>query len=285
MKTSMSNTWKPIWTLLFTAAVAFGAAADDATPPAAPASAPEKSFTGTVVSLNANEHLLRVNGWFFQKRAFNLGDNCVYSQPGNDNATVNSFRPGEKVKVSYQDRHGVLIADRVEQIPMRVEGTITALNPAKHTLTVRGTAVHREFQLPADCQIELRGDKTGTLDDIKTGDYVTVTYETPNDTPTAREIAQTSQEFSGSVTAIDLDERTVKAKTMLGSKEFHLADNCAIMVNGQPNGRLADLRPEEKVVFNYDDINGVNVVNRIAPESSSAPSAAQGRVATTGQGY
>lgn len=272
--------------LLFTVAAAFSAAADDAASPAvtpaSPAATPtisEKSCTGTVVSMDANEHVLRVKGWFFQHREYNLGNNCVYSQPGNDNAPINTLRPGEKVKVSYQDRHGVLIADRVEEIPMRVEGTITALNSTNHMLTVRDTISH-QFRLPDNCQIELRGDKTGTLDDIKVGDYVTVTYETPNDTDTACQIAQTSQKFSGSVTAIDLESRTVKAKTMFESKDFHLADHCAIMVNGQPNGKLADLRPEEKVVLSYDDVNGVNVVTRIAPESSASQ---PNRVATTGE--
>ena len=279
MKTSTLKAWKPVWMLSFTVAAALSAAADDATSPAVTPTMPEKSYTGTVVLMDANAHVLRVKGWFFQHRAFNLGDNCVYSQPGNDNATVNTLRPGEKVKVSYQDRHGVLIADRVEEIPMRAEGTIMALNTTNHMVTVRNTISH-QFRLSDNCQIELRGNKTGTLDDIKIGDYVTVTYETPNDTPTAREIAQTSQEFSGSVTAIDLDSRTVKAKTLLESKDFHLADHCAIVVNGQPNGRLADLRPEEKIVLSYDDINGVNVVTRIAPESSASQTS---RVATTGQ--
>ena len=281
MKTSTLKAWKPVWMLSFTVAAALSAAADDATAPAvAPAPAtPEKNSTGTVASMDINAHVLRVKGWLFQNRTFNLGNNCIYSEPGNDNATINSLRPGEKVKVSYQDQHGVLIADRVEEVPMRVEGTITALNSTNHMLTVRDTISHH-CRLTGRCQVELRGDKTGTLDDIKLGDYVTVTYETPNDKPTAREIAQTSQEFSGSVTAIDLDSRTVKAKAMFDSKEFHLADRCAIMVNGQPNGKLADLRPEEKVVLSYDDINGVNVVTRIAPESSASQSQAS-RVATT----
>lgn len=285
MKMSILKAWKPVWMLLFTVVAAFSAAADDATSPAVASptvtpTTPEKSSTGTVVSMDTNEHMLRVKGWFFQNRTFNLGNNCVYSEPGNDNAPINTLRPGEKVKVNYQDRHGVLIADRVEEVPMRMEGTITALNSTNHMLTVRDT-ITQQFRLPDNCQIELRGGKTGTLDDVKVGDYVTVTYETPNDKPTAREIAQTSQEFSGSVTAIDLDSRTVKAKTMFESKNFHLADHCAIMVNGQPDGKLADLRPEEKVVLSYDDINGVNVVTRIAPESSaSQPS----RVATTTTG-
>ena len=36
------------------------------------------------------------------------------------------------------------------------------------------------------------------------------------------------------------------------------------MIDGKINGRLADLKPNDKLVFSYDEINGVNVANRIA---------------------
>jgi hypothetical protein len=37
------------------------------------------------------------------------------------------------------------------------------------------------------------------------------------------------------------------------------------VINGKINGQLADLKPNDKLVFSYDEINGVNVANRIAP--------------------
>ncbi len=81
----------------------------------------------------------------------------------------------------------------------------------------------------------------------------------------ARQIAQTSIEFTGTLTAIDLGEKTLKASAGFSSKKFNVADNCAIVINGKPDGRLSDLRPDEKLVFSYNNIKGVNVVNRIAP--------------------
>lgn len=263
MKTSNTNSWKPVCISLLAAFAAYGALADDSS--ATPTGAPVKSYTGTVQSLDRTEHVLYLKGWLGQRKAFNVGDNCAYSEPGVDNGPITSLRPGEKVDVSYQDRHGVLIADHVRQIPMRVEGTVTAIDPANHTLTVRDGAFKRPLHLADNCQIMLRDGKAGTFDDVKAGSYVTVTYETPGDVMTAREIAQTSIEFTGTLTAIDLEDRTVKAKTVFGTKRFHLGDTCAVVINGQPNGKLADLRPDEKVVVNYDEINGVNVVERIAP--------------------
>ena len=278
----MINTWKPVCLSLVAAIATFRATADEqSTPPANPVSAPEKNYTGTVVSFDKNEHVLYLKGWLAQHKAFNVGDNCAYSESGNGNVPISALRPGEKVDVSYQDRHGVLIADRIHQILMRFEGTVTAINPTNHTLVVRQSPLNRQLRLADDCQIVLRDGKAGGLDDIKTGSYVTVMYEMPGDVMTAREISQTSLEFTGTVTAIDLEERTVKAKAVFGSKQFHLADQCAVVINGQPNGKLADLRPDEKVVFNYDEINGVNVVDRIAPASAASHNAAD-HVAATG---
>jgi hypothetical protein len=44
---------------------------------------------------------------------------------------------------------------------------------------------------------------------------------------------------------------------------------------------LSDLRPDEKLVFSYDEVNGVDVVNRIAPDNGTA---APNAVVLTGPG-
>jgi hypothetical protein len=157
------------------------------------------------------------------------------------------------------------VADRVDQEPMRYEGMVTAINPQNQTLTVHVRGMDKTFQIADGCGVVLRDDKSGTLADIQVGNHVTVTYETPQDTLMAREIAQTSAIFTGTLTAIDLDERTVKAKAMFETKKFELADNCAIVINGKTDGQLSDLKPDDELVLSYDDINGINVVNRIAP--------------------
>ena len=112
--------------------------------------------------------------------------------------------------------------------------------------------------------------------DIQVGNYVTVMYETPNDAPTARLIAQTSESFAGTLTAIDLGERTVKAKTLFDSKKFNLANNCVVIIDGKTDAQLRDLKPDDKLVFSYDEINGVNVANRIALDHGGTNSNAVG---------
>lgn len=260
MKTTKSSNWTAVCAAFLTTTAVFRASADG------PATAvrPEKNYTGMIVSVDPKELTLEAKGFLLSKR-FNLGAACSYAALDKASATAADLRPGEKVAIRYQDANGVLVADRVEQLPMRYEGMVKAVDPGAHTLTLHLRGRDESFQIANDCGVELRDDKSGTLVDVQAGDHVTVTYEKPGGKLTARQIAQTSLEFTGTLTAIDLGDKTVKAKSAFASKKFNVGDDCAIVVNGKPAGRLGDLKPNDRLVFNYDEINGVNVVNRIAP--------------------
>ncbi len=234
------------------------------------AAGPEKTYTGQVISVDPQDHMLNVKSWMFSNQEFNLGANCTYMLLGVNNGTVGDIRPGQKITVRYVDSQGVRIADRIDQNPMQYEGMVTAIDSNKHLLTLHRNGMNQPVQIADGCNVTLRDNKLGVLGDIQPGDHVTVTYETPNGMPTARQIAQTSIAFTGKLTAIDLDEKTVKAKGGMETMKFNLANNCAIVINGRPDGKLSQLQPNERLQFNYDSINGVNVVNRIAPAPEGA---------------
>ena len=285
MKNSPMTAWMAVCVAGLTTMAAVSVLASQPATAAKPAQnqCPKKNYTGMVTSVDPQEHVVSVKGWWLLPyKRFSLGDTCVYTMLDNNPGMFNDLRPGEKVKVTYQDAHGVLIADRIEQLPMRYEGMVAAIDPARHSLTLHQHFLDTQLQLPSKCVVTLRGDKPGTFADIKPGSHVTVTYETPDGVPTARQIAQTSDLFTGTLTAIDLNSRTVKAQSLLETKKFSLADNCAIVINGKPDGRLTNLRPDEKLDFSFNDVNGVNVVNRIAPAENAASSAqVSGSVAGT----
>ena len=140
-------------------------------------------------------------------KKFNLGAACTCISWDGKSVTIDDLRPGEKITVGYQDVNGVLVADRVEQQPVSFEGMVKAIDPSTHQLTMHHGGLDKTFQIATDCTVLLRDDKTGRLADIQPGNHVTVTYETPEGTPTARQIAQTSIEFTGTLTAIDLEEK------------------------------------------------------------------------------
>ena len=274
MKTKALRTWTAVYVSVLTMAGAPTSSADDT----ATNAIPHKSYTGTVVSVDAKEHTLGLEG-FFTSKTFNLGDNCAYTFADKGAGAIGDLHPGQRVEVVYQEAHDVLVADRVTQEPMCYEGTVKACEPVQRTIILHGRGRDKTFPIAGDCKVVLRGDKPGSLADIQTGNYVTVTYEIPNNKPTAREIAQTSETFTGSLTAIDLDTKTVKAKSLLDTKKFNLGDNCAIVINGKIDGQLADLKPNDKLVFSYDEINGVNVASRIAlvgrPQATETPQGSQ----------
>jgi hypothetical protein len=273
MKTKALRAWAAVCLSALTATAGYRALADDASANAT-AAKPDKDYTGTIVSVDPKEHTLQVKSFPFSNKKFNLGDACTYTIVGQDSGTVGDLRPGQKVTVGYQDAHGVLVADRVTQQPMRDEGMVKAVDPATQTLTLDQGMMDKKFQLPADCEVTLRGDRAGTVADIQPGNHVLITYEVPDGKATARQIAQTSETFTGDLTAIDLDQKTIKAKAMFTSKKFNLGDDCAVVINGKPNGKLTDLRPGESLIFSYNNINGVNVVDRIAPAKGSGSAVA-----------
>lgn len=269
MKTLKLKSWMAVGTALLITATATRALADQpaaATTPA-PAQREVSSYTGTVAAVDPNEHVLSVKGWLSNK-SFNLGGSCAFVVLDKPAATAADLRPGEKVLVTYQNVQGVRIATRVVQQPMQYTGMVKTVDANKRTLTLRRSPGEKQLQLAGDCKIVLRDEKSGAFGDIRPGDHVTVTYETPGGKAVARQIAQTSQEFTGTLTAIDLGEKTLKAKSFFDSKKFNVANNCAIVINGKPEGRLSDLRPDARLVFSYDEISGVNVVNRIAPATT-----------------
>ena len=276
MKTKVLRAWAAVCLSALTATAGYRALADDASANAA-AAKPDKTYTGTIVSVDQKEHMLEAKSFPFSNKKFNLGDTCTYTIVGQDTGTVGDLRPGQKVTVSYQDAHGVLVADRVTQQPMRDEGMVKAIDPATQTLTLHLAVVDKKFQLPADCEVTLRGDRAGTIADIQPGNHVLITYEVPNGKATARQIAQTSETFTGDLTAIDLDQKTLKAKAMFATKKFTMGDDCAVVINGKPNGKLTDLKPGESLTFSYDIVNGVNVVNRIAPANGSGSAVAENK--------
>jgi len=273
MKTTRSKNWMAVCAAVLTAAAAYRVSADDASAKAT-AAKPDKTYTGTVVSVDPKENMLDVKAFPFSNKKFNLGDTCTYTIVGKDTGAIGDLRPGQRVTVSYQDAHGVLVADRVTQQPMRDEGMVKAVDPATQTLTLHLGVMDKTFELPADCEVTLRGDKSGTVADIQPGNHVLITYEVPNGKPTAREIAQTSATFTGDLTAIDLDQKTMRAKATFTARKFNVGDDCAIVVNGKPDGKLTDLRPGESLMFSYDEVNGVNIVNRIAPAEAQKSSLA-----------
>lgn len=185
------TSWKAFVAMMLIAVV-LRAPAD----PAQQARQPEKNYTGVVICVDTNKQVFRIKRPLFPAKQFAYCDKCeitmLYVMLKDGAGTMGDLRPGEKVIVSYQDSHGVHIADRVEQQRMQFSGTVKEINPGKHQLTLHRRFSDKRMNIAPDCITVLGADTTGTLADIHSGDHVVVIYETPGGNPMAWQITKTN---------------------------------------------------------------------------------------------
>lgn len=103
------------------------------------------------------------------------------------------------------------------------------------------------------------------------GERATIRYARIGDTLVAEEIATPQATLVGKLDAMDPKADTVMVK----GHEFHLGDDCAIVVGGKGNAPLSDLYVGGRVAIDYRNVDGVWVASRIAPATVTAPERAQ----------
>jgi len=69
-------------------------------------------FTGTIQAVDATSRTIKVEG-AHGERKFNLADSCPIVINGRLNGGMSDLRIGDRVSLSYEDRNGVLVANRV----------------------------------------------------------------------------------------------------------------------------------------------------------------------------
>ncbi|HEV2693930.1 MAG TPA: hypothetical protein VG347_13635 [Verrucomicrobiae bacterium] len=226
----------------------------------------DKTYTGTVSSIDPQTHVLGVQGWTTLSKKFIFNDSCTFAQLDKNKASAKDLRIGERVSVSFEEVNGAVVANRVQQEAMRFEGTVKDINLKTNLMVLHQTALDKELLLPVDCKIVLYDGKPGALADIESGDHVMAIFETPNATPIARQILKVSIPFKATLSAVDAEKQTVTARTSSATKTFAVAANCVYAVNGLTDAKIKDLnvRLGDHFVFSYETINGVETVSRIA---------------------
>lgn len=225
--------------------------------------AKEPSYTGILTTVNANENALTVRR-FPLKKSFSIGEGCGFTLADGQEGKLADLQPGHKVTVTYLNASGVAVARHIRQVDLALKGSIDAIDRHARVMSVRQGWLLRKFQLPPDCQVTLRDNREGALDDLKVGHPVRVTYRDTEGARSAYRVEQKNWEFSGVIDAIDATAKTVKARQMFDDKKFSLARDCRIIANGNKDARLPDLKIGEKAEFTYELVNGVAIVHRIS---------------------
>ncbi|MDB6065617.1 MAG: hypothetical protein JWR26_1825 [Pedosphaera sp.] len=225
--------------------------------------AKEKTCSGTITAVSASEKIVKVQSFLFNK-TFVVGDNCSMTGADARQATLADLRAGQKVEIRYKDA-GVLIANRISQEKLSLSGEVQMIDREAHVLRVRDSSGAKTMRIVDNCPVLLIGDNRGTLEDVKLGNRVTVVYESPGGQFVARRIEQKSVLFVGILDGINARDRTLSlGKKFLGDKRFHLADRCPIVIDGKSDAKLSDLRLGQRYELSYENVDGVNVANRVA---------------------
>lgn len=219
-------------------------------------------FKGTVRQVHKVEKTVSVKN-FWGTRTFALADDCRITLEESSGGALKDLEPGHRVTVDYVRHDGVRIAREIKQENLEYTGHIAALDPTNRTLRVKSRVLDRVFSAGPDCPVIFRDGRSHDFAELKLGHRVTVTYLTPDKAHLARRINQGSLEFSGKVEALDAGTDTVKAGGLASSRTFRLGDGCQIVVAGQPGGELKNLRIGDRVLFHYEDVDGVLVANRL----------------------
>ena len=258
--------------LLVSAALALSVKADQQ----ATETIKEKAWTGFLTAVNVRNQTLTARHGLLT-RVFNLGGKCPITTMDKQAAALADLVPGEKVQIHYQEVGGVLVANRVAEQALRYDGRLHAFDPQVAALTMEQAPVLKPFRAPktfhmaADCKVLLRNGDKGSVADLQPGGRVSVIYNLAHGTPVAYRIRDLSLEFVGTVKGIDLEGRTVEAGEKSATKKFKLADNCRLVLGNEKLGRPKDLQVGQKYRFTYEQVNGINVVDWIAPTGQPSP--------------
>jgi Cu/Ag efflux protein CusF len=243
----------------------------------------EKTWTGTLTAVNAQNKTLTGKEWLVTK-TFNLGGNCPIATLDKQQAALSDLRPGEKVKVYYEDVEGVLVARRIAECPLHYDGIVHSVEPKTGTVMMEEAPLYQPFRAPhtfriaSDCKLLMRNGQNGTLADVQPGDRISVLYELPGGSPIAYRIRDRSLAVIGTVEAIDFTTRRVQAREAAGEKPFAVANHCRIILSGEKTGTLKDLATGHRYKFTYEEVNGVNVLDRIAPVQGAKPAETASRM-------
>ena len=227
----------------------------------------QRTFSGNIKSVDEKERTIAVET-FWSTKTFTAGDHCAVQMEDKPVAMLKDLRPGNHVEVNYVMKDGVKVASRISQKDATFTGHISAIDPVKRTFVVRSGLTGKTFVAADDCKIVIRNEGSRGLSDLKIGHKVTVRYASTMQGYLAHKVDQNSLVFSGTVEAVDVTTDTVKAKQFLVGRKFKLGDDCPIIINGMAGGKLSDLRIGDQLLFNYEDVDGVLIANRISRESS-----------------
>jgi hypothetical protein len=162
---------------------------------------------------------------------------------------------------SVRHAHGLLLGDNVH-VGESVEVRLTPDQRVQHTHIIGATDTGKSTLLFNLIRQDIEnGDGVGVLDPH--GDLID------------RILGVVPESRIDDVVLVDPSDANfpVGFNILFGVKQFNLADNCSIVLDGRTDAPFIKLRLGQRLTINYDDVNGVNVANRIGPAEAAREAA------------
>jgi hypothetical protein len=157
-------------------------------PLAAGAAEKEKSWTGMLSAVRGTRSVTVMDA--LQTKTFNIGRDCIVTV-NSKAAALNDLRPGVQVVIRYQHADGALVADSIAEKVLRCTGSVRSIDSQGRVATLEPKSVvglvapGRIFRFDRNCEVTHRNGQSGTLEEVKPGDKITILYTLSNGAPMA----------------------------------------------------------------------------------------------------
>ena len=131
-------------------------------------------------------------------------------------------------------------------------GRVVSINPQEHMLKAKGWLFAKTFNLGDSCRYNLLENHTGSIEDLRPGQKVTIGYREVNGVRVANRVEQEPMRYTGMVKTVDRDKHTVTVRHELLDRTFRVHDGCKVVLYNDKSGALADVKPGEHVTVTYE---------------------------------
>jgi Cu/Ag efflux protein CusF len=144
-----------------------------------------------------------------------------------------------------------------------VKADLVSVDPANHTLMVKKWFRTRDFNTGSDCKVTLEDKPDASLADLRPGEQVDILYQDVNGVRIAQDIAQHDFSYMGHVAAINPADRSLTLHQGIMTRQLTIAPDCAVILNNNKNGDLADVQIGDPVRVVYQEQKGSPMAVRI----------------------
>jgi Cu/Ag efflux protein CusF len=146
-------------------------------------------------------------------------------------------------------------------------GILRNIDTVSQAVRVKAFWSSRVFDVGNSCQISLQDKPDASLDDLKPGQRVDVSYKDYDGVRVATSVKQENMTVTGPVMAMDTTNRTFRIKSGWTSKQFTASPNCKVILRDETKHPFKELQIGQRVTVKYLTPESGNLAQSIEQKS------------------